>query len=135
MNKHGLVIIAIFLGGALGTLFRYFINMQVVDLLFPLGTVMENIAGSFLLGALTAYILVKKVNPIIKEGLGVGFCGGFTTMSTLAADTVFLSTESSMISLVIYITLSLFGGITAAYLGMGLSTVMLKKAVKAGDIE
>ncbi|MDQ0256095.1 CrcB protein [Evansella vedderi] len=128
MKQHGMILICIFLGGALGTLFRYIINIQVEGFLFPLGTVIENLVGSFLLGGLTGYILHKKLLPGLKEGIGVGFCGGFTTMSTLAADSVFLVLNNP-VQFFIYMSVSLFGGLLLALVGMMLSTAFIRKRI------
>ncbi|MFA9556611.1 CrcB family protein [Evansella sp. AB-rgal1] len=135
MKQHGYIILSIFLGGALGTLFRYLINLQVATWIFPMGTLIENLVGSFLLGILTGYILHAQFPPILKEGLGVGFCGGFTTMSTLAADTFFLAEQSNIGTVSVYLSVSLFGGIFLAFVGMALSTAFVLHKKKAGDVQ
>ncbi|MDG5787987.1 CrcB family protein [Evansella sp. AB-P1] len=135
MKNHGLILLAIFIGGALGTIFRFLINTEVSSILFPLGTVIENLGGSLLLGLLTGYILNKEFSPILKEGIGVGFCGGFTTMSTLAADTIFLFGQASSPSIVIYLVSSLFGGILLAVIGMAMSTAFVHRKKRADEIQ
>lgn len=133
MKTQLLVIAAVFAGGAAGTLLRYVINLQTMTLLFPLGTIIENLAGSFLLGFLTGWVLVKVVPPVVKEGLGVGFCGGFTTMSTLAADTVFLTEGGSLFMAGLYLIISLTGGVTLAIAGMALGQYAGQKKREAGE--
>ncbi|UOQ87284.1 fluoride efflux transporter FluC [Gracilibacillus salinarum] len=105
-------IAAIAVGAALGALGRYGINL-FVDSSFPLGTVIENLTGSLVLGFLTAFFLVKIPKEWLKAGLGVGLCGGFTTMSTFAADTVMLLTDS-LLKATLYICISSFGGVLLA---------------------
>lgn len=55
---------------------------------FPLAVFLVNISGSLLIGALTALL----ANSILPSDLGfilvAGFCGGFTTMSTFAVESV-----------------------------------------------
>ena len=126
-KNHYIVIFSIFIGGALGTLLRYGINMQTGLLLFPWGTLLENLFGSLLLGLLTGYILMRTVQPHFKEGIGVGFCGGFTTMSTLAADSVFLTEVSSIQMSLIYVIASMFGGVLLAILGMSLGSMFARR--------
>ncbi|CAM3929660.1 fluoride efflux transporter FluC [Alkalicoccus chagannorensis] len=109
--------LAVAAGGALGTLLRYGINLLLLPTGMPVGTVMENTAGSFLLGLLTGWLLTRSVPSWVKAGAGAGFCGGFTTMSTLASDTILLSAESAAAPL-LYVTVSLFGGLCAAAAGM-----------------
>ncbi|UCZ53646.1 CrcB family protein [Bacillus shivajii] len=134
MKKQQLVVImAIFIGGALGTLFRYAINLQTTTLLFPLGTIIENISGSLLLGLLTGFILIKQMNVILKEAIGVGFCGGFTTMSTLAADAVFLFDEGTLTTVTFYMIASVIGGIIAAFIGLMLGQKLGEGHMKRGE--
>ncbi|MFS0726442.1 fluoride efflux transporter FluC [Paenibacillus sp. 1P07SE] len=117
MKNTGSTLVAIGAGGALGTLFRYLLNVHTLFAAFPIGTVMENLAGSMLLGLLSGWFFHTRAKPWLKAGLGVGFCGGFTTMSTLAADTVLLAQNSSPSMLLLYVGGSLFGGIVLAFCG------------------
>lgn len=117
MKKHILTLLAVAIGGGLGTLLRYVINIQTITLLFPLGTVIENLIGSFLLGTLTGWLVNQKINEVVKVGFGVGFCGGFTTMSTLAADFYFLVINEQWLFVYLYLFISLFFGVTLAFLG------------------
>lgn len=112
------VIIFIALGGACGTLFRYLLNQSVLSSFFPLGTILENLIGSFLLGLLTAFVLERNIPDTWKLGVGVGFCGSFTTMSTFAADTHELFLNGTLFSLSLYLVGSLAGGICLALVGM-----------------
>jgi fluoride exporter len=117
MNRRlVLTFLVVGVGGAFGTLFRYVINIQTVDLLFPFGTLLENLFGSLILGFITGYLVHKKLNELWRTGLGVGFCGGFTTMSTLSADFfgLFATTQGFAI---IYLGASIFGGVTLAFVG------------------
>ncbi|WP_416148528.1 fluoride efflux transporter FluC [Salipaludibacillus sp. HK11] len=126
------IIISIFFGGVLGTLLRYVINLQTMTLLFPIGTVIENLLGSFLLGVLTGWIVVKVIPPVVKEGIGVGFCGGFTTMSTLAADSVFLAGQETLFQASLYLAVSLLGGVALAFLGIAIGQRVATGKKKAG---
>ncbi|MGO4888311.1 fluoride efflux transporter FluC [Anaerobacillus sp. MEB173] len=110
-------IIAVGLGGALGSLFRYWINLNTVHTQFPFGTLLENLIGSLLLGILTGWLVNRQMKEWIKSGIGVGLCGGFTTMSTLAADTMMLYGTSSPFLFVTYIAISMFGGVFFALIG------------------
>lgn len=116
-KKQLITLLAVGVGGALGTLLRYLINIQAVAHLFPLGTLLENLLGSFLLGLLTGWIVHLNINEILKTGLGVGFCGGFTTMSTLAADVNSLIINEYWFFVSVYLGTSVFGGVALAFLG------------------
>lgn len=123
-------IAAVAAGGALGTALRYFINIWTVPSGYPLGTVIENISGSLLLGALTAWLLANPAPAWVKAGFGVGFCGGFTTMSTLASDTLLLS-AADPVAPVLYLAASIFGGLFAALAGFTLVTFLQQR--KGGE--
>ncbi|MFT3797972.1 fluoride efflux transporter CrcB [Microbacterium sp.] len=56
---------------------------------FPLGILVVNATGSFLLGLLTGF--GTTVAPEWLAILGVGMLGGFTTFSTVSAETVLLA--------------------------------------------
>ncbi|MFV8827747.1 fluoride efflux transporter FluC [Alkalihalobacterium sp. APHAB7] len=120
MNYKNLIAIAI--GGAVGTMLRYTLNVYTLFVGYPIGTVIENIVGSLLLGLFTGWFLHRKPREWVKVGLGVGFCGGFTTMSTLAADSLYLYQHMSLMESAIYLSVSLFGGLTFAFVGLLLGT-------------
>jgi CrcB protein len=56
---------------------------------FPIGTLIVNVTGSFLMGAIL--VVVGRQGPHANATrllLAVGLCGGYTTFSTFSADTV-----------------------------------------------
>ncbi|MCK0471862.1 CrcB family protein [Halalkalibacter sp. APA_J-10(15)] len=114
-------VVAIGIGAAIGTISRYGLNLFTLETGYPFGTLIENLFGSFLLGFLTAWFLLFIPKEWVKLGLGVGLCGGFTTMSTLAADATFLSTTFTAFDAIIYIFGSMVGGILFALLGFELA--------------
>ncbi len=83
MNKW----LCLIFGGAAGTISRYFLAGWIFHLLgneFPYGILMVNILGCFLIGFLTIVLEVKMMlGPSVRLLLMVGFCGAFTTFSTL----------------------------------------------------
>lgn len=111
------IFFAVGIGGAFGTVLRYALNIQTVSFLFPLGTLIENLIGSLLLGFLTGWLVHVKLNDIWKAGLGGGFCGGFTTMSTLAADFFGFFGTSQLNIAIFYLSTSIFGGVFLAFIG------------------
>lgn len=84
------MILLIALGGALGTLARWWLMV-----LFPTpvggiawSTLGINVIGSFVLGLLARYFITHSVSPATVAALTVGLCGGFTTFATFSGDTL-----------------------------------------------
>lgn len=76
------------LGGFAGSVGRYLVSLayQQSSLVLPAGTLTVNIAGCFLIGLLAqASDTGGSVSPEARLALAVGFCGGFTTMSSIDA--------------------------------------------------
>lgn len=80
------------LGGAIGTGARYLIAIEAPRLLgtsFPYATLIVNVAGSFLLGAVMHVGLTTALmTPTLRLVLATGVMGGFTTYSTFNYETI-----------------------------------------------
>lgn len=102
-------------GGLLGVLARYGIGRMTLhheSLLWS--TVAINIAGSFLLGLLVAEHWFGRD---VREGLGVGFLGGFTTFSTFSVQAVLEAEAGEVGRAFTYVLASVLGGLLAAAAG------------------
>ncbi|MCO4851477.1 fluoride efflux transporter FluC [Bacillus vallismortis] len=108
---------AVFIGGALGALLRYGVNMWIQTDQFPAATLLENAAGSLLLGILTGFFMIRAKRPLLSAIIGTGFCGGFTTMSTFSNETVTLLQAQSSLA-ILYAAVSLTAGIVLALIGV-----------------
>jgi len=120
MSAYKLLIIG--LGGFLGSVARYVVTKVTdgkLNPLFPYGTLVVNIVGSFLLGII--YVLALRKAGLTENGrlfLGVGFCGGFTTFSAFALENFSLMQEKLVGTSLLYIFLSVVGGILALAAGV-----------------
>jgi CrcB protein len=106
------------IGGLLGVLGRYGISRLTLHhhgLLWS--TVAINIAGSFLLGLLVAEHWFDRD---LREGLGVGFLGGFTTFSTFSVQAVLEVDAGEPGRALAYVLASVLGGLAAATAGYAL---------------
>jgi CrcB protein len=87
-------IIAVALGGALGSVARYLVGIgsgRLFGTSFPWGTLIINVTGSFLIGALFGLFATKwDVSQTTRIFLTVGICGGYTTFSTFSLDAYYL---------------------------------------------
>jgi CrcB protein len=102
-------------GGLAGVLARYGLGTTVSTANLPWITVAINVAGSFVLGALLP--LGAHLSEPVRNGLAVGFCGGFTTFSTLSVEVFFNARSGDSGFAVLYLAASIVGGVAAAALG------------------
>lgn len=80
-------IIAVGIGGFVGSIFRYLISHYInisTHSTFPFGTLTVNVVGSFLIGIIIAAALEGDLNKSMRLLLATGFCGGFTTFSSFS---------------------------------------------------
>jgi CrcB protein len=112
---------AIGVAGAVGALLRYFVGVFSYSLLvndFPFGTLLCNVLGSYMLGWFYTYAANNMfAAPIVRTAIGTGLIGSFTTFSAFSAETVVMVQERRWLFAAIYISVSLWGGLAAAWLG------------------
>jgi CrcB protein len=86
MEKYLLIL----LGGAIGSLARYLAGSAIMSRFtgrFPLGTVIINVTGCFLIGVIMTLLTQKAPHPNWRLFLVVGLLGGYTTFSSFAWET------------------------------------------------
>lgn len=110
------------IGSAVGGVTRFALASVVqrrVGPNFPVGTLVVNITGSFLLGLLLRYALVTDaISPEVRALLTTGFCGGYTTFSTFTYDTLILMEEGGHTRAGLYVVLSVVLSLLGAWLGI-----------------
>lgn len=74
-------LISVALGGALGAVLRYLVGLAVV---FPVGTIVANVVGSFCIGFVWVWLAQKS--PGLLPFVMTGLLGGFTTFSAFSLD-------------------------------------------------
>ena len=102
------------IGGALGTLARYLVAQASP---YPLGTVIVNVIGCFLLALISGN---KAVPPGAQLALGTGFLGAFTTYTTFMLESHLLGQQGAQLKTLGYL---------AANLGVGYVALLLGRAV------
>jgi fluoride exporter len=117
-----LVLIA--MGGAAGAVARFLVDNAVLDRFggaFPLGILVVNLSGAFVLGLLAALIIDRGLLPTdLRSPLLVGFLGAYTTFSTLMLDSWRLFEDGLPVLAFINIAGSTILGIVAVVGGLWL---------------
>ncbi len=117
----------VMLGGAAGSLARYVVGSAIMTRAggrFPMGTVLINISGSFLVGFVTTLLTERlSPHPNWRLLLVVGFLGGYTTFSTFEWETLGLMRDGARwLGL-----LNVMGSVLLGYLAVWLGAVIAGK--------
>jgi CrcB protein len=116
-------------GGFIGSVARFYlskINLYIQFFSIPVGTLLVNVLGCFIIGFLTG--IAEQRTILTAEWrlfLMVGFCGGFTTFSTFANENLMLMHNGLFPSILLYTGLSILLGFLAVYLGFNLANTIL----------
>lgn len=105
------------LGGAFGSISRFALGKMISErtkTVFPIGTMLINIMGAFLLGIVTHLNLNNQISLTLTEG----FLGGYTTFSTFMYEGFNLFQENEKLNAFIYIGGTLLLGIIGYVLGV-----------------
>lgn len=117
---------AIALGGALGALLRFGVSIAALAL-FPdwavLGTLTANVAGSFVIGLVAAWVVKRGVSIEREAFLVTGFCGGFTTFSAFSLETVMMVVGGDWPGAALYVLISVPAWLAAAWAGWSAGAV------------
>ena len=113
-------ILLVALGGAVGSVCRYIISC-FPHTSFPWGTFVVNILGSLLIGLLVGWATKGVISDGMKLLLITGFCGGFTTFSTFANESLGMMKTGDVFLAALYIGASIVVGFFAVWLGFHLS--------------
>ncbi|MDP4119079.1 MAG: fluoride efflux transporter CrcB [Bacillota bacterium] len=106
-------------GGFIGSVFRYLIGLVPIkgNELFPINTLLINIAGALVIGIIAALASKMNVEKNLLLFLKTGLCGGFTTFSTFSLDTYNLFKNGHVGVAAIYVVLSVFLCLAVVFAG------------------
>lgn len=115
------------IGGFMGAILRYGVSGIIQNwsksVQFPYGTLMVNLLGCLLIGALSQVAESRGViSSEARSFIFIGLLGAFTTFSAFGNDTVSLFREGENLLSFINISLHLVLGLSAVWLGQTLVT-------------
>ena len=121
-------LLAVFVGGAAGTVARYLLEVHhpLAAGGFPWVTLCVNLSGSLAIGLLVP--LTEHVTPRapwLRPLLVVGFLGGWTTYSTLAVDATLLAKHGDAGTALAYLAATVAGGLGLVVVGHALGRRVL----------
>ncbi len=122
------LVLAVGVGGAVGAVSRYSLDRFIehrVESAFPWATFVINVSGCFAVGFIIAAIVDRQRAPQwLKVGLTIGFCGGYTTFSTFAQESLDLIEARDLAIALASIGASVLLGVLAVLAGMRLGRLV-----------
>ena len=125
--------ILVMLGGALGTGARFGLSGFIAERageLFPLGTLVVNVSGSFVVGFFAAFTGLEGpilVSPRFRQFFMIGVCGGYTTFSSFSLQTLDFALDGDWLKAFLNTVLSFACCLAAVWLGRILALTLLPK--------
>ena len=121
------MILLVAIGGALGSVARYLMASSIQTATgweFPIGTVLVNTLGCFVMGILYV-LIVARHDPRhdLRALLMVGVMGGFTTFSSFSLETVTLAMNGHYTSATLNVVISMAACLTGTVLGVALARI------------
>ena len=123
----------IMLGGAIGTGARYWLSGIVAQRygeFFPIGTLIVNITGCFVVGifaGLTEPPSPVLISPTLRQFFMIGLCGGYTTFSSFGLQTLSLAESGEFLKAGLNAALSLAFCILAVWIGRTLAVAITQR--------
>ena len=108
-------------GGFAGSLARYGLSViaQRLSIQWPVGTLAANILGCLIIGVVAGiFSRGEGISPEARLFLATGFCGGFTTMSSLVYETVAMIRASEYLHACFYAAGTFFLSLAAFAVGV-----------------
>ena len=110
-------------GGALGSVARFWVSgfvAQRAGEFFPVGTLVVNISGSFVIGLFATLTDPEGrflASPGVRQFVMLGICGGYTTFSSFSLQTLNLARDGEWLAAGANAVLSLVACLVAVWVG------------------
>lgn len=124
MNQIIYTSLIIGFGGFIGTILRFLLSSSIEKSFatsFPIGTILVNLIGCFLIGLLSGYFTQKLGDQTqLFFFLTIGVLGGFTTFSAIAMDSQVFIENGEYLKMLTYISVQAILGIALCLIGYNL---------------
>jgi CrcB protein len=122
------LVLGVAVGGALGAVSRYGVDTFVErrsEAVFPWATFLINVSGCLAVGFVIAALVDRHSAPDwLRAALVIGFCGGYTTFSTFAQETLDLVEEGKGTFVLLTIGANVLLGVLAVAAGARLGRLV-----------
>ena len=140
----GMLYLVVFVGGFFGTAIRYGLSLLLPNPAAPSGllhsfhtaTFIANMLACFIFAALSTYMsqaawIRKRIRQLVSRGVGMGMCGGFSTLSAMMIEDLNSLRAENIVGFVTYTLLSFICGLIIAWLGTMLGLALTLQAARA----
>src|SRR5437868_10736788 len=123
-SRGDMLYLIVFIGAGIGGALRHGVNVgaaRVFGFGFPFGTLIVNIAGSFVMGLLAGYFAFRPgIGQHMRLFLTTGLLGGFTTFSAFSLDAALLVERHAYGAAAGYMVGSVAASVSALFFGLAM---------------
>ncbi|MBT1181965.1 CrcB family protein [Bifidobacterium sp. CP2] len=136
----GMIYLVVFVGGFVGTAMRYGLSLLMPTpaaergflSAFHTATFTANMLACFIFAALTAYMsqaswIRKRVRQLTSRGVGMGMCGGFSTLSAMVIEELTAIHQGQIAGFLFYMLFSFAVGLLVAAAGVKVALALASR--------
>jgi len=120
--------LVIAVGGSIGAILRYLTGVYSAKFFgtwLPYGTLIVNVVGSFILSFFMVLFLEKlSLDPLWRLFVAVGFCGSYTTLSSITYETLSIAMDGDYVRALLNIALNFGLSFLSAFTGIVLARML-----------